>query len=163
TYAGRVAQTFFYSTSGGRTLSAEDAWGKPIPYLVSVPDPYDSISPYHDWGPLPLTAAKLAKALKSPGPLLDVQTTANASGRDRAARARPAAASRRAGRRAAARRKCLEDGEARPGRRQGRLRRAAPACERELPGARGSGKGVRSRDDARARGCERLTRAAAAL
>ncbi|HEX6700131.1 MAG TPA: SpoIID/LytB domain-containing protein [Gaiellaceae bacterium] len=81
TYGGRVAQTFFFSTSGGRTLSAEDAWGKPIPYLVSVPDPYDSISPYHDWGPFSFTAAKLAKALKSPGRLLDVQTTQNGSGR----------------------------------------------------------------------------------
>src|SRR5436190_1573779 len=81
TYAGKVAQTFFYSTSGGRTLSAEDAWGTPIPYLVSVPDPYDSISPYHDWGPIAVPAAKLAKALKSRGRLLDVQTTPNASGR----------------------------------------------------------------------------------
>src|SRR5205085_238392 len=80
-YGGAVAQTFFYSTSGGRTVSAEDAWGKPIPYLVSVPDPYDSISPYHDWGPVSFTAARLAKALKSPGRLLDVQTTPNGSGR----------------------------------------------------------------------------------
>jgi stage II sporulation protein D len=80
-YDGEVAQTFFYSTSGGRTLSAEDAWGTPIPYLVSVPDPYDSISPYHDWGPIAVPAAKLAKALKSPGRLLDVQTTQNPSGR----------------------------------------------------------------------------------
>ena len=80
-YGGKVAQTFFYSTSGGRTLAAEDAWGTPIPYLVSVPDPYDSISPYHDWGPIALPAAKVAKALKSPGRLLDVQTTPNASGR----------------------------------------------------------------------------------
>ena len=81
TYGGRVAQTFFYSTSGGRTAAAKDAWGKPIPYLVSVPDPYDSISPYHDWGPISFTAAKLARALKSPGPLVDVQTTPNGSGR----------------------------------------------------------------------------------
>ena len=80
-YGGAVAQTFFYSTSGGRTVSAEDAWGEPIPYLVSVPDPYDSISPYHDWGPISFTAARLAKALKSPGRLLDVQTTPNGSGR----------------------------------------------------------------------------------
>ena len=80
-YGGKVAQTFFYSTSGGRTLSAEDAWGTPIPYLVSVPDLYDSISPYHDWGPFVLPAAKVAKTLASPGRLLDVQTTPNASGR----------------------------------------------------------------------------------
>jgi len=81
TYGAKIAETFFYSTSGGKTLSAEDAWGTPIPYLLSVPDPYDSISPYHDWGPVALPAAKVAKALASRGRLLDVQTTPNASGR----------------------------------------------------------------------------------
>jgi stage II sporulation protein D len=81
TYGGKVAETFFYSTSGGRTLSAEDAWGTAIPYLVSVPDPYDTISPYHNWGPVAIPAAKLAKALGVAGRLLDVQTTRNLSGR----------------------------------------------------------------------------------
>jgi SpoIID/LytB domain protein len=80
-YGGRVAKTYFFSTSGGRTMSAADAWGTPIPYLVSVPDPYDTLSPYHDWGPLAFTAAKLGKALRAQGPLLDVQTDANGSGR----------------------------------------------------------------------------------
>src|SRR5919201_2208006 len=80
-YAGRVAKTFFFSTSGGRTMSAADAWGTPIPYLVSVPDPYDTLSPYHDWGPLAFTAARLGKALHAQGRLLDVQTNANSSGR----------------------------------------------------------------------------------
>src|SRR5919198_712407 len=80
-YAGRPARTYFFSTSGGRTMSAADAWGTPIPYLVSVPDPYDTLSPYHDWGPFAFTAAKLGKALHAQGPLLDVQTDANSSGR----------------------------------------------------------------------------------
>jgi SpoIID/LytB domain protein len=80
-YAGRVAKTFFFSTSGGRTMSAADAWGTAIPYLLSVPDPYDSISPYHDWGPFPFTAAKLGKALRAPGRLVDVRTETNSSGR----------------------------------------------------------------------------------
>jgi SpoIID/LytB domain protein len=80
-YAGRVAKTFFFSTSGGRTMSAADAWGTPIPYLVSVPDPYDSLSPYHDWGPFAFTAAKLGKALHAQGRLVDVQVQANSSGR----------------------------------------------------------------------------------
>ena len=66
------------SATAGQILSYG---GTPIPYLVSVPDPYDSISPYHDWGPVALPAATVAKALKSPGRLLDVQTTPNASGR----------------------------------------------------------------------------------
>jgi stage II sporulation protein D len=80
-YAGRVAKTFFFSTSGGRTMSAADAWGTPIPYLVSVPDPYDTLSPYHDWGPFAFTAAKLGKALHAQGRLVDVQMEANSSGR----------------------------------------------------------------------------------
>jgi stage II sporulation protein D len=80
-YAGRPARTYFFSTSGGRTMSAADAWGTPIPYLVSVPDPYDTLSPYHDWGPYAFTAAKLGKALHAQGRLVDVQVEANGSGR----------------------------------------------------------------------------------
>ncbi|MHB8642482.1 MAG: SpoIID/LytB domain-containing protein [Gaiellaceae bacterium] len=81
-YQGAVATTYFSSTSGGRTASIEDVWNTvPVPYLVSVDDPYDSISPYHDWGPLSFTAAKVKTALKVPGRVLDLQTTLNASGR----------------------------------------------------------------------------------
>src|SRR3989440_1898373 len=80
-YQGEVAKTYFFSTSGGRTASAEDAWGEPVPYLVSVPDPYDSISPHHDWGPLVFTGAKLAKVLKMKGRVVDLQPELNASGR----------------------------------------------------------------------------------
>jgi stage II sporulation protein D len=50
--AGAVATTFFFSTSGGKTASIAHEWGSaPRPYLVSVPDPFDSISPHHTWGP----------------------------------------------------------------------------------------------------------------
>jgi len=82
-YKGKVASTYFFSTSGGRTSSIQDLYpdSPPVPYLVSVPDPYDSISPYHDWGPYQYTAQKLARRLKSPGKLLDVQTVAASSGR----------------------------------------------------------------------------------
>jgi stage II sporulation protein D len=80
-YAGRVAKTFFFSTSGGRTMSAADAWGEVVPYLVSVPDPHDALSPYHDWGPFAYTATRLRRALKVPGELVDVRTTRNRSGR----------------------------------------------------------------------------------
>jgi stage II sporulation protein D len=82
-YEGQVAKTFFFSTSGGRTASAEDVWGSPVPYLVSVLDPYDSISPYHDWGPFTFTGAKLAKTLKMPGRVVDLQPQVNSSGRIR--------------------------------------------------------------------------------
>jgi stage II sporulation protein D len=80
-YDGQVAKTYFFSTSGGRTASAQDAWGKPIPYLVSVPDPYDSISPYHTWGPIGFTGTQLGKALRAGGPVRDVRTSINSSGR----------------------------------------------------------------------------------
>src|SRR4029077_14842656 len=71
----------FSSSSGGRTVSAGEAWGKPIPYLVSVADPYDTLSPYHDWGPVLLDARKAATALKVPGPLQSLVLTPGPSGR----------------------------------------------------------------------------------
>jgi len=80
-YGGQVAKTYFFSTSGGRTASAQDAWGSAIPYLVSVPDPYDSISPYHTWGPVALSGAQLGKALRAGGAVRDVRTSVNSSGR----------------------------------------------------------------------------------
>jgi stage II sporulation protein D len=80
-YAGQVARTYFFSTSGGRTASSQDVWGAAVPYLVSVPDPYDTISPYHDWGPVAFTGAKLGKVVRAPGRLVDVQPELNASGR----------------------------------------------------------------------------------
>lgn len=82
TYNGKIATTYFFSTSGGRTASIADVWkSAPVPYLVSVADPYDSLSPYHNWGPLSFTADKLQKALKMKGRLLDLQMTVNASQR----------------------------------------------------------------------------------
>jgi stage II sporulation protein D len=80
-YQGAVAKTYFFSTSGGRTASAEDVWGDPVPYLVSVPDPYDSISPHHTWGPVAFTGTALAKRLKLKGRVIDVQSDLNSSGR----------------------------------------------------------------------------------
>jgi stage II sporulation protein D len=50
TAGGQIAQTFFFSTSGGRTATNEEAFGgTPIAYLRSVDDPHDDLSPYHDW------------------------------------------------------------------------------------------------------------------
>jgi SpoIID/LytB domain protein len=82
TYNGKIATTYFFSTSGGRTAAIADVWkSAPVPYLVSVADPYDSLSPYHNWGPFSFTAEKLQKMLKVKGRLLDLQTTVNASER----------------------------------------------------------------------------------
>ena len=81
-YGDEVATTFFSSSSGGRTQAASDAWGgQSIPYLPSVPDPYDTLSPYHDWGPVPVPANRLARALDVPGRVLDATTTINPSKR----------------------------------------------------------------------------------
>src|SRR5437763_4848024 len=84
-YKGKIASTYFFSSSGGRTASVQDVYpdSPPIPYLVSVPDKYDSISPYHVWGPYQFSQRKLARAFKAPGRLLDVQTDAGSSGRVR--------------------------------------------------------------------------------
>jgi SpoIID/LytB domain protein len=65
--AGEVAQTFFFSTSGGRTASNEDVWaGTPYSYLRSVPSPYESASSYWNWTGKNLkryTPAQLGNAL----------------------------------------------------------------------------------------------------
>jgi stage II sporulation protein D len=84
-YNGELAETFFYSSSGGRTANVQDVWpgSKPIPYLVSVPDPYDTLSPYHDWGPLRFTPAALGRRLGARGRLVDVKADTAASGRVR--------------------------------------------------------------------------------
>jgi stage II sporulation protein D len=48
TFRGEVAQTTYFSSSGGRTESGF-LGGPEIPYLRSVPDPYDRYSPLHTW------------------------------------------------------------------------------------------------------------------
>jgi stage II sporulation protein D len=82
-YAGQVAHTYFFSTSGGRTATVTEVWpsSKPIPYLVSVADPYDSLSPYHRWGPVVFTAKAARAKLKVPGPLRELRTVVTPSGR----------------------------------------------------------------------------------
>jgi stage II sporulation protein D len=50
TAGGQIAQTFFFSTSGGRTADNEEVFGGlPLTYLRAVDDPYDDLSPYHNW------------------------------------------------------------------------------------------------------------------
>jgi stage II sporulation protein D len=80
-YNGKVANTFFFSTSGGRTVSALEATGVDVPYLVSVGDPYDALSPYHDWGPVLYDAKAVAKELKLSAPIARLSVTTGASGR----------------------------------------------------------------------------------
>jgi stage II sporulation protein D len=81
-YGGDVADTLFSSSTGGRTQSAADAFGAPgRPYLVSLKDPYDTISPYHDWGPVPVTAQTLGDVLGLVGRIVDATVKRNASRR----------------------------------------------------------------------------------
>ena len=81
-YNGHVATTVFSSSTGGRTQSAADAWGSTgKPYLVSVKDPYDGISPYHNWGPVPVPGKTLGTALGVSGRIVDATVTRNSSRR----------------------------------------------------------------------------------
>src|SRR3954454_18040579 len=50
-YGNQVASTYYFSTSGGRTENVENSWpgSAPVPYLQSVDDPYDNLSPRHRW------------------------------------------------------------------------------------------------------------------
>jgi stage II sporulation protein D len=80
-YRGKVANTLFFSTSGGRTASAAESTGTAVPYLVPVSDPYDTASPYHDWGPVLFDAAAVARRMKLSAGIADVQTVTGPSGR----------------------------------------------------------------------------------
>jgi SpoIID/LytB domain protein len=81
TYGGKIATTTYSSSTGGRTQSAADAWGGGAPYLISVKDPYDTVSPYHDWGPVPVTGKDLATALQLSGKPVDATVKRNSSKR----------------------------------------------------------------------------------
>lgn len=50
-YAGHVITAYYDSTSGGHTAAVQDVFTNlaPEPYLVSVTDRYDALSPYHRW------------------------------------------------------------------------------------------------------------------
>jgi stage II sporulation protein D len=65
TYDGEPVVTFFFSTSGGRTEDVENTslGSEPLPWLKSVEDPYDNVSPKHRWGPIKLTRAQAAAKL----------------------------------------------------------------------------------------------------
>lgn len=45
TYKGELINALFHSTSGGRTEDPGEIWGQQIPYLKSVPCPWDQNSP----------------------------------------------------------------------------------------------------------------------
>ncbi|MEX0993832.1 MAG: SpoIID/LytB domain-containing protein [Solirubrobacterales bacterium] len=65
TYRGKVAVTYFFSTSGGHTEDVQNVFlgSKPQPWLKGVEDPYDTTSPYHRWGPYRYTTGQLTAKL----------------------------------------------------------------------------------------------------
>jgi stage II sporulation protein D len=81
TYKGGVAFTFFSSSSGGRTAAIDEEFGSPpVPYLVPVDDPFDTLSPDHNWT-VTLSTAEAQKRLHDLllGTLQDVVVTARNS------------------------------------------------------------------------------------
>lgn len=82
-YDGQIATTFFSSSSGGRTADATEVLSQPLPYIVSTPDPYDKVSPWHTWGPVTVGAAKLAKGLGVKGGVADLRLGLRRNGRVR--------------------------------------------------------------------------------
>ena len=81
TYGGTIANTLFHSTSGGRTASAEEAFGTSVPYLVAVDDPHSASSPVHSWGPVAVTDAVVRHGLKLGTPVTGIRLAKAASGR----------------------------------------------------------------------------------
>lgn len=77
TYQGSIITAFFFSTSGGRTENVQNVFTKspPLPYLVSVPDPFDKESPYHKSWPEPIvvTGGQLARMFRLSSPVVRVQ------------------------------------------------------------------------------------------
>jgi stage II sporulation protein D len=78
-YGVEIAQTFFHSTSGGRTAGAVEGFGGgfEVPYLRPVEDAHDDISPVHTWQ-VRLTDRDMERKLKEVrlGALEDVEVTA---------------------------------------------------------------------------------------
>ena len=87
-WGSTIIPAYYFSTSGGRTSSIHDAWPKlqQVPYLVSVADPYDYISPHHVWPTTVLTAQQIGAALHL-SDVRDLRVVHNSSGRAQAVRA----------------------------------------------------------------------------
>ena len=77
TYEGKPVVTYFFSTSGGRTENVEFGFpgGEPKPWLKSVEDPHDDVSPRHRWGPYRYTMTQAARKLRGlvKGKLKDIR------------------------------------------------------------------------------------------
>ncbi len=96
-HRGQVIPAFFFSTSGGRTENNENVWaGQARPYLRSVPDRFDRISPLHRWPDRPaFTPEQLGRSLG----LGEAVTALRVTERGRSPRVKKALVVARSGRR----------------------------------------------------------------
>jgi stage II sporulation protein D len=65
-WSGRPILAAFHSTAGGRTASAEEVWGRPVPYLVSREVIGEAGSPHSAWR-VGVSRAELGGALDRAG------------------------------------------------------------------------------------------------
>jgi stage II sporulation protein D len=81
-YQGQPIVAYFSSSTGGRSANVEEGitGADPQPYLVAVDDPYDTISPYHDWT-LSLSDRDLSQKAIYPGLVTGLEFDAYPSGR----------------------------------------------------------------------------------
>ncbi|WP_062291759.1 SpoIID/LytB domain-containing protein [Demequina phytophila] len=81
-YKGAIAQTFYFSSSGGQTENSEDIWTSEVPYLRSVDDPWSlktTISnPWRAWSQT-LTQAQASAAFGLPD-VVSIAITARTDG-----------------------------------------------------------------------------------
>jgi stage II sporulation protein D len=61
-FEGRPILAAYHSASGGRTASAQEVWGRAVPYLVSVPVEGEELSPDTYWR-ISVSTATLGRAL----------------------------------------------------------------------------------------------------
>lgn len=64
-YEDTIAETLYYSCSGGYTADVKNVWGSDIPYLRGVEDPYEDseTTPRHSWS-AKLSNAEIKEALE---------------------------------------------------------------------------------------------------
>lgn len=86
-YDGEPADVYFFASSGGKTGTANDAWGgEDKPYLISVDDPYENSNEasYSIWD-MTFTAAELKEKLAARdvhiGDITDIKVEYSDSGR----------------------------------------------------------------------------------
>lgn len=63
-YKDKLAETFFYSNCGGHSADSRNVWGRDIPYLQGVEDPYCKDEPHFKWKSSVLHA-KIQKTLQT--------------------------------------------------------------------------------------------------